>query len=257
MGTATRPDASAPAGASGADDPRLEQLEDLGDEDFERDGSSGDDDDSGDFDDNSATGEGRRRFSTGWVAIGIAVGLVLGVAAGLLIPGLTRPGETSVEAGFARDMSTHHAQAVEMSMLAHEKATDPDVRTLGADIALTQQAQIGIMQTWLRDWHLTPTGTTPRMAWMPDGGGTIHDGLMPGMATDAERAQLRAATGQDFDTMFLRLMLNHHLGGIHMAEAALDQSDDEQVQSLAGTMVAGQKKEITAIQALLDKVGAK
>ena len=153
-------------------------------------------------------------------------------------------------------MSTHHAQAVEMAMLAHEKATDPDVRTLGGDIALTQQAQIGIMQTWLRDWNLSPTGTQPRMAWMPDGGGTISDGLMPGMATDAERAQLRAATGRDFDIMFLRLMLNHHLGGIHMAEAALDLSDDEQVQSLAETMVAGQKKEIAAIQALLDKLGA-
>ncbi|WP_329103968.1 DUF305 domain-containing protein [Micromonospora sp. NBC_01699] len=255
MGTATRPDASAPAGASGADDQRLGDLDDLGD-DFERDGSAGDDDDSGTFDDGSATAEGHRRFGTAWVAVGIVVGLVLGVAVGLLIPGLTRPGETSAEAGFARDMSTHHAQAVEMAMLAHEKATDPDVRTLGADIALTQQAQIGIMQTWLRDWKLGPTGTQRRMAWMPDGGGTIRDGLMPGMATDAERAQLRAATGRDFDVMFLRLMLNHHLGGIHMAEAALDLSDDEQVQSLAGTMVAGQKKEITAIQALIDKVDA-
>ncbi|MFI6761476.1 DUF305 domain-containing protein [Micromonospora sp. NPDC050417] len=249
MGASTRSDAPASAGASGAgvQDP----------EEFEYDGDEGGDDYVDDPGDDSAVGDGRRRFSTGWVTIALVVGLALGVAVGLLIPGLTRPGDTSVEAGFARDMSTHHAQAVEMSLLAHEKATDPDVRTLGADIALTQQGQIGTMQTWLRNWHLTPTGSQPRMAWMPDGGGTIRDGLMPGMATDAERAQLRAATGRDFDVMFLRLMLNHHLGGIHMAEAALELSDDEQVQALAETMVAGQKKEITAIQALLDKLGAK
>lgn len=238
MGVSTESDAPASAGASAA-------------EDGSGSGGSG----FGGSGDGSVTGDGGRRFSTRWVTLGVVVGLLLGLAAGLLVPGLTRPGETSAEAGFARDMSTHHAQAVEMAMLAHEKATDPDVRTVAADIALTQQAQIGIMQTWLRDWHLTPTGSQPRMAWMPDGGGTVSDGLMPGMATDAQRAQLRAATGHDFDVLFLQLMLNHHLGGIHMAEAGLDLSGDEQVQSLAGAMVAGQKKEITVIQALLAKLG--
>ncbi|MFK3984879.1 DUF305 domain-containing protein [Micromonospora sp. NPDC050397] len=249
MGAPTRSDAPVPAGAS-----------EVGETDVDNNAYDTTDDGGDNFDgpgDGSAVGEGGRRFSTGWVAVGLVVGLVLGVAVGLLVPGLMRPGDTSVEAGFARDMSTHHAQAVEMSLLAHEKATDPDVRTLGADIALTQQGQIGTMQAWLREWHLSPTGTQPRMAWMPDGGGTITDGLMPGMATDAERAQLRAATGRDFDVMYLRLMLDHHLGGIHMAEEVTDLSDDEEVRYLAGTMVAGQKKEIAGIQALLDKLGAK
>lgn len=249
MGTSTRSDAPVSAGASEVGET------DLDDDAYDH--AGGGDDNLVAPGDGSATGEERRRFSTGWVTVGLVVGLVLGVAVGLLVPGLTRPGDTSVEAGFARDMSSHHAQAVEMAILAHGKTTDPDVRTLSADIALTQQGQIGAMLSWLRDWHLSPTGSQPRMAWMPDGGGTITDGLMPGMATDAERAQLRAATGRDFDVMFLRLMLNHHLGGIHMAEAALDLADDDQVHSLAESMVAGQKKEIAAIQALLDKLGAK
>jgi uncharacterized protein (DUF305 family) len=276
MGTSTRSAAPAPAGAAGGEDPVLAaandpavrdlettdpaepdwESDDPDVEDPEHTGSAGDGADYDGPDDGSATGDGHRHFSTRWVALGVVVGLLLGVAVGLLIPGLSRPGDTSAEAGFARDMSTHHAQAVEMGMLAQEKATDPDVRTLGADIALTQQAQIGIMQTWLRDWQLSPTGSQPRMAWMPDGAGSIRDGLMPGMATDAQRAQLRAATGRDFDILFLQLMLNHHLGGIHMAQAALDLSDNEQVRSLAGAMVAGQQKEITAIQALLNKLGA-
>ncbi|WP_407951968.1 DUF305 domain-containing protein [Plantactinospora sonchi] len=204
-----------------------------------------------------AEGPGRRGPGTGLLALGVVLGLVLGLAAGLLAPTLFRPGDDSPEAGFARDMSTHHAQAVEMSILAHEKATDPDVRTLAADIALTQQAQIGTMQTWLKTWGLNPTGSQPRMAWMPDLAGSVKNGLMPGMATDAERTELRAATGRDFDVRFLRLMLNHHLGGIHMAEGILDLSDDDQVTTLAQSMVNGQKKEIELIQALLSKLGAR
>jgi uncharacterized protein (DUF305 family) len=143
-----------------------------------------------------------------------------------------------------------------MAMLAHEKASDPDVRQLAADIALTQQAQIGMMRTWLQDWHLDPTGSQPRMAWMSDGAAGLRDGLMPGMATDAEREQLRTATGRDFDVLFLRLMRTHHLGGIHMAQGVLDLSDDGQVRDLAQTMVNSQKKEIDGIQELLTKLRA-
>ena len=204
----------------------------------------------------ASAGSRRRRFGTAWVGLAIVVGLLLGYASGLLTPGLVRPGDASAEAGFARDMSTHHAQAVEMAMLAHEKTTDPGVRTLSADIAMTQQAQIGMMQTWLRHWKLNPTGSQPRMAWMPDGTASLRDGLMPGMATDAERAELRETTGRDFDILFLRLMLDHHLGGIHMAEGVLKLSDDEQVRGLAESMVAGQKKEIALIRSLLTTLGA-
>jgi len=203
-----------------------------------------------------ADGPGRRGPGTGLLALGVVLGLLLGLAAGLLAPGLFRPGNDSPEAGFARDMSTHHAQAVEMSILAHEKTSDPDVRTLAADIALTQQAQIGTMQTWLKTWGLSPTSSQPRMAWMPDGAGAVKDGLMPGMATDAERAQLRAATGRDFDILFLRLMRDHHLGGIHMAQGVIELTDDEQVTALAQSMVNGQKKEIELINSLLIRLGA-
>ncbi len=198
-----------------------------------------------------------RRFPTGWVALAVLVGLVLGLTAGLLVvPALTRPGDDSAEAGFVRDMSTHHAQAVEMGMIAFQKASDPEVRTLGGDIAATQQGQVGTMQSWLRQWKLDPTGSQPRMAWMPDAAGSVRDGLMPGMATDAEMAALRAATGKDVDVQFLTLMRQHHLGGIHMARGVLEMSDDEDVTWLAQTMVNGQQAEVATIQALLDKVRA-
>jgi uncharacterized protein (DUF305 family) len=200
-------------------------------------------------------GGGVRRFGLVALAVALVLGMLIGVGGTILVHRLRTPGDGSVEAGFARDMSTHHAQAVEMAILAHEKGNDPEVRQVGADIALTQQAQIGMMQTWLREWNLSPTGTQPRMAWMPDGAAAVKDGLMPGMATDSERAQLRASSGKDFDALFLRLMINHHIGGIHMAQTAVREARNSDVKWLAQTMADSQQREITDLRTLQTRLG--
>ena len=110
--------------------------------------------------------EGPRRTPR-FVAGMIAAAVVGALVASLIASRWAMPGDDSAEAGFARDMATHHAQAVEMSMIVHEKSDDPQVVYLASDIALTQHGQIGYMQAWLRDWHLSPTGSKPAMAWMP------------------------------------------------------------------------------------------
>jgi len=198
----------------------------------------------------------RPRFGLGVLAGVLVFGLIVGLAAGLLGPRLRTPGDDSAEAGFLRDMSTHHAQAVEMSMIAHANSTNPAVVTLAGDIALTQHGQINYMQAWLRDWHLSPTGSRTPMAWMPDSAGSVVNGLMPGMATPQQMAELRSASGRSLDVMYLRLMRQHHLGGIHMAQAILKQSDNANVTWLAQTMVASQQGEITLIDTMLKQLGA-
>lgn len=197
----------------------------------------------------------RRRFGYTAVALLLA-GIVLGVAIGLVIPRFRTPGTDSVEAGFLRDMSTHHAQAVEMAMIAHLGSDTPGVLTLAADIATTQQAQIGYMQAWLRDWDLDPTGDQPAMTWMPDAAGSVVNGLMPGMATPAQLASLRKATGKDLDVQFLTLMRAHHLGGIHMAQEAEDLSSNKDVDWIAESMVTAQQGEIQLIDDLLKQAQA-
>ncbi|NJP32194.1 DUF305 domain-containing protein [Micromonospora thermarum] len=195
-----------------------------------------------------------RRFGTLAVALAVVVGLLLGYAGGLLTPRLTQPGDASVEAGFARDMTTHHAQAVEMGLIAFQRGTDQEVRTIGGDIALAQQGDIGAMQTWLRSWELDPTGSQPRMAWMPDGTRMVRDGLMPGMATSEQMAQLREAQGKELDVLFLDLMIKHHIGGIHMVDALLDASDEPDVVQAAQTMKNTQQTELTNLQNALKRI---
>jgi uncharacterized protein (DUF305 family) len=188
--------------------------------------------------------------------LAVVVSLLIGYVAGWLTPRLTDPGEHSAEAGFARDMSTHHAQAVEMGMLAHRQATTPGLRTLGGDIALTQQAQIGMMDAWLADWGLNSNSDDPPMAWMPDGAETVNGNLMPGMATREEIKKLEDAQGTEFDVLFLQYMLRHHLGGIHMASAVLDTDPEPEVRSLAETMIRNQSGEIDVLKTQLTALGA-
>jgi uncharacterized protein (DUF305 family) len=198
----------------------------------------------------------RRRSQFGIGAlIGVLVfGLIVGLAAGFLGPKFRTPADDSVEAGFLRDMSTHHAQAVEMSMIAHANSTNSAVVTLAGDIALTQHGQISYMQAWLRDWHLSPTGSQPAMAWMPNSAGSVVNGLMPGMATPDQIAALRKATGNDLDVQYLTLMRQHHLGGIHMAQEILTLSKNDDVTWLAQTMVTSQQGEITLIDNMLKQL---
>ena len=199
-----------------------------------------------------ANGSGRRTWLL--VIAALLVGTVLGVGIGLVAPRLRTPGDDSVEAGFLRDMAVHHAQAVEMSMIVHEKSDDPEIVYLASDIALTQHGQIGYMQAWLREWHLSPTSTQQPMAWMPDSAGSVVNGLMPGMASPDEIAALRKATGKELDIQYLTLMRQHHLGGIHMAQEAVKLSKNKDVTWLAGTMVASQQGEIVVIDNLLKKL---
>jgi uncharacterized protein (DUF305 family) len=197
----------------------------------------------------------KRRFGMLVLALAVLVGLLLGYAGGLLTPQLTRPGDNSVEAGFARDMTTHHAQAVEMGLIALQSGSDPEVRTLAGDIVTGQQGDIGTMQTWLRSWGLGPTGSQPAMAWMPDGAALVKNGLMPGMATPEELAQLRAAKGHALDVLFLQLMIKHHLGGVHMIDAVLAQTKVPDVILAATTMKDTQQTELANLQAALKRLG--
>jgi uncharacterized protein (DUF305 family) len=163
------------------------------------------------------------------------------------------PGDDSVEAGFARDMMVHHAQAVEMAEIVRDKGVSPEMETLATDIALTQQAQIGQLQGWLAVWGLPMTGAEPAMSWM----GHPTNGRMPGMATPEEIKALREAPPKEAEKLFLQLMIPHHQAAVPMAEAVLEETDRPEVRQLAGAIVASQKAEIAVMRDLLEERGAK
>lgn len=167
------------------------------------------------------------------------------------------PTEGSADAGFARDMQVHHNQAVEMSFLVRDRSADELIRSMALDIATTQQQQSGQMYGWLELWALPQTGTSPAMTWMTGDAMTGMDhstasSSMPGMATEAELARLRNASGRAAEILWLELMIRHHRAGVDMAEAALDLAERPEVRQLAAAIVTSQRAEIDLMQQLLE-----
>ncbi len=176
------------------------------------------------------------------------------------------PATTSPEAGFARDMQVHHAQAIEMAMEIYRKTDDPELRVLAYDIATGQAAQRGEMYDWLLKWGLSQSGE-PMMSWMggSDAGHAHGGGGEPmtdeeaqeamGMASPDEIAALEAATGREADCLFLELMIRHHEGAIPMAEALLELGSDPRALQVAQAIKDGQTAEIDAMESMQARLG--
>jgi uncharacterized protein (DUF305 family) len=167
------------------------------------------------------------------------------------------PDDASVEAGFARDMSVHHSQAVTLAMLAYARATLPAVRDLADDIVLSQQREIGVMTGWLQQWNLAESTTRPAMAWMRHDVTSPGEVAMPGMASRREVSEFVVTRGVEVDQQFCRLMLRHHQGGLHMLHEVLQRSHRPEVLALATQMRADQQREIGILQRLLTRLAAR
>ncbi|MGW5005707.1 DUF305 domain-containing protein [Streptomyces parvulus] len=169
------------------------------------------------------------------------------------------PSADSADAGFARDMSVHHQQAVEMSYVVRDRTDDEEVRRLAYDIAQTQANQRGMMIGWLDLWGLPKVSSDPPMSWMGMGGAPSagEGSLMPGMATDAEMERLGTLNGKRAEVYYLQLMTEHHKGGVHMAKGCVEKCSVGVEKRLAGGMVESQQSEIRLMADLLAERGAK
>ncbi|RFS86722.1 DUF305 domain-containing protein [Actinomadura spongiicola] len=177
----------------------------------------------------------------------------------VLVPG--RPGEpnktrvagpsraplpTPAEVRFVQMMIPHHAQALEMSKLAPERASDQRVRSLASRIDAAQKVEIAAMRSWLEH-----NSEAVLKAYGKNHGG--HHTGMPGMATAEQLKQLREARGTAFDRLYLNLMITHHQGALTMVKDVLDRGTNVTVQELARDVQSTQLAEIGRMRGLLAK----
>ncbi len=134
---------------------------------------------------------------------------------------------------FAEMMIPHHEQAIVMSDIALSNTTNPQVLELANQIKDAQAPEIEIMKSW------------------PGVDSMAHMGhMMDGMLSDSEIEALRAATGAEFDRLFLEGMIKHHEGAIEMAADVID-SKSAEVAELAKAIIVAQEAEIARMRELL------
>ena len=127
---------------------------------------------------------------------------------------------TAADVMFMQGMISHHAQALEMTVLVETRSNREAMELMAERITLSQEDEIAMMQGWLRDRALVvPDLETHHAADFE---------LMPGMLTEEELEQLEQAEGFEFDSLFLELMIKHHAGAVTMVENLLDQPGSAQ-----------------------------
>jgi uncharacterized protein (DUF305 family) len=145
---------------------------------------------------------------------------------------------------FAQAMIPHHEQAVEMATMAQERAASTEVKQLADKIAAAQGPEIDTMTSWLEDWGQDAPSDSM--------GGMDHSGSdMPGMMSDTDMESLGAATGAEFDQMFLEMMVEHHTGAIEMATTEQQDGENPDAIALATKIEADQTAEIAQMRDLL------
>ncbi|MEU0357692.1 DUF305 domain-containing protein [Streptomyces cyaneofuscatus] len=150
----------------------------------------------------------------------------------------SRDTANSADFRYAQMMIEHHSQALVMTELAPERASAAAVKRLAERISAGQKPEIGAMEGWLKR-----NGGEDRKQ--------PHHAGMPGMATEAQLRELRAAKGKVFDQLFLELMITHHQGAITMATEALSEGNDVFVEEMASDVAAQQTVEINRMRALM------
>lgn len=153
----------------------------------------------------------------------------------------------AADVAFAQSMIPHHEQAVEMADLALSPSSQASaqVRELATQIKVAQDPQIALMSGWLQQWG------APSAMPMDHSNHDMGAVTMSGMMTADQMAALTAVSGDDFDRMWIQMMIEHHEGAVTMAEQVQQASADPQVTGLAGDIVDAQQQEIATMQELL------
>jgi uncharacterized protein (DUF305 family) len=161
---------------------------------------------------------------------------------------LSKVGATAADVKFMQGMIGHHAQAVEMVALLMTNSNNPDMKRLGLRIQVSQDDEMNMMRTWLKERGQAIPG--PHAHHEPGG-------FMPGMLTSEEMAALAAAKGVEFDRLFLTGMIKHHGGAITMVDELFKSPGAAQeggINAFASDVVADQQMEIDRMGAMLKEI---
>ena len=175
---------------------------------------------------------------------------------------------TAADLAFAQQMVVHHQSAIEMADLAPSRAASQQVKDLAVRIKAAQGPEIQQMQGWLTSWAAAmPSSTNASSSEDTSGmdhgmsgmgkegemtsGGVTTTMSMPGMMSDADMQQLTAASGTEFDRLFLQQMIVHHQGALEMADTELAHGSYPAAQALAQSIKTSQTAEITEMQQML------
>lgn len=166
---------------------------------------------------------------------------------------------TEADVKFMTGMIAHHAQALIMSRLAPDNDASASVQRLAARIINAQKDEIASMQQWLRDREQpVPQIEIEGLNLMIELDGEPYTSYrnMMGVLSQEKLEELAEAKGTEFDRVFLKYMIEHHAGAVHMVENLFDTdgaAQDDEAFKLASDIQVDQRTEIDRMNLMLNQ----
>ena len=155
---------------------------------------------------------------------------------------------------FVQGMIPHHRGALAMAQLADGRAEDPRVIDLAGRIEAAQEPEIETMTSWLEEWgEPVPEESGSSMGGMDHG--DMGGGMDMGGMSSEDMAAMEAASGAEFDRMFLEMMIEHHRGAVEMAETEIADGAYPDAVAMAQEIAESQTAEIQEMETLLSELG--
>ncbi|MBI3652712.1 MAG: DUF305 domain-containing protein [Acidobacteria bacterium] len=151
-------------------------------------------------------------------------------------------------------MLKHHQMGIEMAQMAQNKASHAELKELATKMVEKQQKGSDQLKQWRDEWYAgqpkadhMKMSEMAGMAEMSEKSKSDHPpkSEMSGMKMqEMNRSKLEAATGKEFDLLFIDLIVPHHQMAIAMSEKALKKAEHAPLKTFARTTIEEQQKEV-------------
>ena len=173
------------------------------------------------------------------------------------------PALAQADVGIAIGAGTDVAiETADIVLMRSDPLDVPVALRIGRGTVRKMRQNLGWVTLWGAAISTTSASTTDDSAGGMNHGGMSGTGTsgqmstgamaMPGMMSDTQMQELTAATGAEFDRLFLQLMIVHHQGAIEMADTELAQGSNPAALALAESIKTSQTAKITQMQQLLN-----
>jgi uncharacterized protein (DUF305 family) len=150
---------------------------------------------------------------------------------------------TVVDVMFLQMTLSLHAQGLELTGLARQRAVNPAVRDLADELDTVQRKESETMTAWLTE-RSQPTTMNA------DPGAHAHHGGLH-QTSPAEVEALKSTPDGDFDATFLNLMTGHLHNSVELAKTELEGGGNEEAKEMAARVRESRTAEISRLLALV------
>ncbi|MHB1001118.1 MAG: DUF305 domain-containing protein [Armatimonadota bacterium] len=136
---------------------------------------------------------------------------------------------------FLQNMTHHHVGAIEMSRLALNKASHPELRRFAQKVINDQARENRQFASWMKSWYKK----------------SIQPSVMPMDRNNVN--QLKSLEGREFEIEYMQMMIHHHQSGIQMAQMAQQRAVHPELKTAASKIVTAQSAEIIQLKNWLSR----